>query len=153
MHYHSSKLYTVYKRGIIQVVVWSRVSCTTTVQNYTRSTSATLYRWLFGAVLVALPLFITIHCLHARNYTGGCLEPRVSCTTVQNYTLSTSATLRRWLFGAVLVALLLLKTIHCLQARDCTSGFFGAVLVALQLFKTVHCLQARHYTGGCLETC
>ena len=145
--------YTVYKRDIIQVVVWNRVICTTTVENCTLSTSATLYRWLFGAVLVALPLIKTIHCLQARHCTGGCLEPcylhyhcsklytvykcdviqvgvwsRVSCTnTVQNYTLSTSATLCRWLFGAV--------------------------LVALPLFKTIHCLQARHYAGGCLERC
>ena len=130
MHYHCSKLYTVYKRDIIQVVVWSGVSCTTTVQNYTLSTSARLYRWLSGAVLVALPLFKTIHC-----------------------TLSTSAKLYRWLFRTVLVALPRFKTIHCLPARHYTCGSFGAVLVALPLFKTVHHLQAGHYTGGCLEPC
>ena len=155
MHYHCSKLYTVYKREIIQVVVWSRVSCTTNVQNnYTLSTSATVYKRLFGAVLVALPSFKNIHCLQARHilqlvvwgdasctttfskrYTVYKLNiiqvvvwSRVSCTTtVQNYTLSTGATLYRRLFGAV--------------------------LVALPLFKTIHCLQARHYSGGCLERC
>ena len=140
MHYHCSQLCTVYKRDIIHVVVWSRVSCTTTVQNYAQSTSATLYmwffwsrvsctttvqnctpsasgtlyRWLFGAVLVALPLFKTIHCPQARHYTGGCLEPCYLHYHCSKYTLSTSATLHRWLIGAVLVALPLFKTIHCL---------------------------------------
>ena len=178
MHYHCSKLYTVYKRDIIQVVVGSRVSCTTTVQNYTLSTSATLYRWLFGAVLVALPLFKTIHCLQARHYKlvvwGGAIctttfqnhtlstkrniiqvvvWSRVTCTTtVQNYTLPTSATLYGWLFGAVLVALPLFKTTLSTSAT-LYRWLLGAVLVALPLFKTIHCLQARHYTVGCLGRC
>ena len=138
MHYHFSKLYTVYKRDIIQLIVWSRVRCTTTVQNYTLSTSATLYRWLFGAVLVALPLFKTIHCLQAQLYNV-VVWSRVSCTTTdQKYTLSTSATLYRWLFGAVLFALPRLKTVHSLQARHSIYRWlFGAVLVALLLFNTI----------------
>ena len=129
MHHHCSKLYTVYKREIIQVVVWSRVSCTTNVQNnYTLSTSATVYKRLFGAVLVALPSFKNIHCLQARHILQLVVWGDASCTTTfQNGTLSTSSTLYKWLFGAV--------------------------LVALPLFKTIHCLQARHYTGGCLEPC
>ena len=124
MHYHCSKLYTVYdyKCDIIQVVVCSRVSCTTTVKNYTLFTSATLYRWLFGAVLVALPVF-KLYTVYKRDIAQVVVWSRVSCTTtVQNYTLSTSATLYRWLFGAVLVALPVFKTIHCLQARHCTCG-------------------------------
>ena len=129
MHYHCSKLYTVYKREIIQLVVWSRVSCTTNVQNnYTLSTSATVYKRLFGAVLVALPSFKNIHCLQARHILQLVVWGDASCTTTfQNGTLSTSSKLYKWLFGAV--------------------------LVALPLFKTIHCLQARHYTGVCLEPC
>ena len=153
MHYHCSKLYTVYRRDIIQVVVWSRVSCTTTVQNYTLSTIATLFRWLFGAMLVALPCS-KLYTVYMRDIIQLVAWSGVSCTTTfQNYTLSTSATLYRWLSGAVLVALPLFKTIHCLPARHYTCGSFGAVLVALPLFKTVHHLQAGHYTGGCLEPC
>ena len=146
--------------------------------NLVKSTSATLYRWLFGAVLVALPLFKTIHCLQARHYTVGCLGrcylhyhfsklytvykrnimqvvvwSRVTCTTtVQNYTLPTSATLYGWLFGAVLVALPLFKTTLSTSAT-LYRWLLGAVLVALPLFKTIHCLQMRHYTVGCLEQC
>ena len=167
MHYHCSKLCTVYKRDIIHVVVWSRVSCTTTVQNYALSTSATLYMWFFWS-RVSCTTTVQNYTVCKRDIIQVVVWSRVSCTTtVQNYTLSTSATLYRWLFGAVLVALPLFK-IYTVYKRDiaqvvdwsgvsCTATFlnytlstsatlyrwlFGAVLVALPLFKTVHCLQA-----------
>ena len=161
------------------MVVWIRVSCTTTVQNYTLSTSATLYRWLFGAVLVALPLLKTMHYPHARHYAGRCLEPcllhyhcsklytlykrdilqvvvwsRVSCTTtVQNYTLSTSATLYMWFFWSRVSCTTTVQNCTPSASGTLYRWLFGAVLVALPLFKTIHCPQARHYTGGCLEPC
>ena len=94
MHYHYSKLYTIYKRGNIQVIVWSGVICTTTVQNY------------------------TLYTVYKRDIIQVVVWNRVICTTtVEKCTLSTSATLYRWLFGAVIVAILLLKTIHC-RKRD-----------------------------------
>ena len=128
MHYHCSNLCTVHMRDIMQVVVWSRVSCTTTVQNYTLSTSATFYRWLSGAVLVAP-------------------------TTVQNYTLSTSATLYMWFFWSRVSCTTTVQNCTPSASGTLYRWLFGAVLVALPLFKTIHCPQARHYTGGCLEPC
>ena len=130
MHYHYSKLYAIYKRGIIQVVVWSGVICTTTVQNY------------------------TLYTVYKRDIIQAVVYNRVSCTTmVQNCTLSTSATLHRWFFWSRVSCTTTVQNYTLSTSATLQRWLFGAVIFALPLFKTIHCLKVRHYTGGCLEPC